>query len=477
MHVLMTMLLAMVSRPYQAVSKPTIQAWARLTRGYWRFRLRRAGLQPMAGGAPTLKERETELAAKRKHLHDIFAEAKTEGSNDLDMEKVKLITGTTAEKAVEIKRLNDELTALGKAWEGERNLVLIQMHNAEEQRKAAEPNNPWQHPGEGHSGEPRVELKSLGQLVIESPAFKDYKGGQGPSAELDIFKDPDGREFKTVMSTGAGFAPESIRTGRVVEEALRPIQLLDLIPAGATNQAAVVYMEETTATNAAVERAESAQGALVSDAESALVFTERSSTVRVISTFLPVTREQLEDEPQVQSLVNSRLTFFIRQRLDYQIMQGDGAGANLTGILNTGSIQTKAKGADPVPDAIYKAMTLIRVTGRARPSGIAMHPNDWQDVRLLRTADGIYIWGSPADPGPERIWGLPVAQSDILTENIGLVGDFRAFCQLLIRSGIEVQISDSHASYFIQRLKAIRADMRAAFIVYRPEAFCTVTGI
>ena len=30
---------------------------------------------------------------------------------------------------------------------------------------------------------------------------------------------------------------------------------------------------------------------------------------------------------------------------------------------------------------------------------------------------------------------------------------------------------------FIKGKKAIRADIRAAFVVYRPAAFCTVTGI
>jgi len=119
----------------------------------------------------------------------------------------------------------------------------------------------------------------------------------------------------------------------------------------------------------------------------------------------------------------------------------------------------------------------VRVTGRAIPSGVVLHPNDWQAIRLLRTADGVYIWGSPSDAAPERIWGLPVAQADVITENTGLVGDFRGYCQLVMRRGIDVQVSNSHASFFIQGVQAIRADLRCAFPVYRPTAFCLVTGI
>ena len=274
------------------------------------------------------------------------------------------------------------------------------------------------------------------------------------------------------MTTAAGWDPEETRTGRVVEFATRPVQVTDLIPQTTTTQSAVKYMEETTFTNAAAETAEA--GAY---GEAALALTERASLVRKITVYLPVTDEQLEDEPQARGYVDNRLMFMVRQRLDGQLLVGNGTPPNLTGILNTAGIQTQAKGTDAVPDAVYKAMTKVRVGGRAMPNATIFHPNDWQDIRLLRTADGIYIWGNPSDAGPERIWGLRVVQSDAITENTGLVGDFANFSELSVRRGVDVQVSNSHADYFINGKLAIRADMRAAFVVYRPAAFATVTGI
>jgi HK97 family phage major capsid protein len=193
--------------------------------------------------------------------------------------------------------------------------------------------------------------------------------------------------------------------------------------------------------------------------------------------WIPVTDEQLEDVAQVRGYINNRLRFMLRQRLDKQIIKNNGSAPNLEGIRQNNSIQSQAKGSDLVADAIYKAMTKVMVTGQAQPNLVIFHPNDWQQVRLLRTSDGIYIWGNPSEAGPERIWGLPVVKAQAIVEGNALVGDFANFVELAEKRGIEVQITDSHASFFIAGKQAIRADMRVALPVYRPAAFCQVTGV
>ena len=231
-------------------------------------------------------------------------------------------------------------------------------------------------------------------------------------------------------------------------------------------------MVESTFTNNAAEAAEAAQYG-----EAALALTETTSTVRKIAVFIPTTDEQLADVGQVSSYLDGRLSFMLQQRLDSQLLTGNGSAPNLRGVLNTSGISTQAKGSDSTPDAIYKAITSVRTTGAADPDTVVMHPNDWQSIRLLQTSDGLYIWGNPADSGPERIWGLPVVQTTAETENTALVGAFRTFSQLFTRQGIQVQVSNSHSDFFIKGKLAIRADMRAALAVYRATAFCTVTGI
>jgi HK97 family phage major capsid protein len=408
---------------------------------------------------PALKEASGKLEAKQKELAGIFAEA----GPTLDMSQVKSLSGDSAAKVAEIRKLNEEIDALGTQVDGLKAVAAA----ADRSRRAGEQAQGEKGAENGAREQIRGEAqrKSLGEHFTASLAYKGRQGSTGPEAHLDI-------ELKTLFETGNGFAPETTRTGRIVEYATRPIQIIDLIPTGTTTQAAVVYMEETTFVNNAAETAEGTQYP-----ESALALTEVSEPVRKIATWIPVTDEQLEDEPQARGYLNNRLPFMIKQRLDSQILVGNGTAPNLRGFLNRTGIQTQAKGADVTLDAIYKAMTKVRVTGRAVPSAIVIHSNDWQEVRLTRTTDGIYIWGSPSDVAAPRIWGLPVVENDVITEGTALVGDFATYSELVTRRGIDVQISNSHADFFINGKQAIRADMRVALAVYRPAAFATVTGI
>jgi HK97 family phage major capsid protein len=176
------------------------------------------------------------------------------------------------------------------------------------------------------------------------------------------------------------------------------------------------------------------------------------------------------------ALVNNRLGFMVRQRLASQILVGDGIAPNLKGLLNTAGINTQAKGADATPDAVYKAMVLCMTVGFAIPDLAVFNALDWQDVKLLRTADGIYIWGSPADANPDRIWGLSVAIEQGLTQNTAVVGAFGVFSELDIKKGLTVETGYNNDDW-TKNLQTVRAEMRAAVVYYRPSAFTQITGV
>ena len=431
----------------------------------------------------TLKELREKVDAKRAQLRELFKATKLDddGKKRYDFETVEAdwfpedvakLKGSDRSFRIceianaatdELDELQDELTVREKADNAGQAL---------EKRDRTPVNSP-PHPSGGKADD-GAQQKGFGELITGHANWEIWqKSGFTPGACPAIeFKKMGLAQLKTLFQTSAGWAPESTRTGRVVDAVTRPLQAIDIMPTGQTGQANVVYMQETTRTHAAAEKAEGA-----AYAESEFAVTEQSSAVRKVTDSVPVTDEQLEDVPMAQSYLEGRLGFGVMQRLDGQVIAGDGIAPNLDGIINVAGIQTQAKGADPVPDAIYKAGTLVRVTGRAIPTHVLLHPNDAQDIRLLRTADGIYIWGNPADTGAARIWGWPIIENESLTENTGLVGSFMPlWIQLVERRGVIIEIGFVNDD-FTKGKKTLRGSGRWALPVYRPAAFCTVTGI
>lgn len=418
------------------------------------------------------KAKRDELIAKQKALHEIFEEA----GSDMDMAKVTKLTGDSKSKAEAIKRMNDEMTDLGKTVELFQSRDDVKAMSELLQRPAGG------FPFPGTNGDPantsKFAGKSLGQLFIESDAFKGYSkvAKRSPASEIDFGADEGAfkaamRGTKAVLSE-TGFAPQAIRTGLILPGALRRPVVADLIPQGTTGMNAVVYMEETTTTNAAAPTAEG-----VAKPESTLVFTEKNSPVRKIATVLPITDELLEDVPAVRSYIEARLLLFLQLTEETQLISGSGVAPALTGMMNVSGINTQAKGSDPTPDAIWKAADLIRTQSFLDPDGVIIHPLDWQDIRLLRTADGIYIFGSPNDAGPERIWGMPVVNTPAATQNTAIVGAFQTATQMFRRNTVSFAIADQHQDFFVLNQLMLRVEERLAFVCYRPKGLATVTGI
>lgn len=406
-----------------------------------------------------IKDVQGKLDAKRKELADIFAEA----GPDYDMEKVKSLSGDSAAKVEEIRKINAEIDDFKSKLDEKLDLRKAAEEAAKKGSVEATVDEP----------EKNAPRKSFGEMFVASDAFKGYKAGQGVGPVATITLPESGRPLATLFETGAGWDPEDTRTGRVELLATRPAPVVaDAFPQTTTGQSTVLYMEETTFTNAAAEKAEG-----VAYPEATLVLTEKSSEVRKVAVFIPVTDEQFEDEPRSRAYINNRLPFMLRQRLDLQLLVGTGTAPDLRGTENVVGIQTQALGTDPIPDAIYKVMRKIRDDGFAEPSVVFIAPSKWETVRLLRTADGIYIWGHPAVPGPDTIWGVPVVQTTAVTSTKAVIGDYRNFSELAVRRGVDVQVSNSHSTFFSEGKLAVRADLRVAAIHYRPKAFGTVTGL
>jgi len=429
-----------------------------------------------------LIETREKLAAKQREMTEIV-KAATTTSGDYDFTQVKGHgfddLADQSARVDHFKALHSEMADLGKQ--------ATSLKEIEDIANSVKQTGDDFDRGDGRKsnsglmlpGTQQAEAKSLGEMFTDGAGYKAWQPGSMniPELEIDLAKHLGGgnaqQGVKTLMTTSAGFAPQNIRTGRVVDFATTPIDFLDVVPMESTDQAAVVYMEETTFTNSAAETAEG--GAY---AAGALAFTQRTQAVQKIAVYLPVTDEQLEDVAQVQSLINNRLTLMVRQRLNLQALKGNGTPPNLQGIQTAANVQTYALAAEPVFDAVIRGMDKVINTGQAMPDAFVPNASDWlTKFRLARTPDGIYILGSPNDPNAANsIWGLRVAPTQQQTAGTSLVGSFAMYSGLAMKRNITLSVGFVNDD-FIHGQVAIRCDVRCSVQTYRPTAFCTVTNL
>lgn len=397
------------------------------------------------------RARGEEVAKLRKQIADVFAAHRAGDGYDMP-----------AEKIAEIRGLNDEVAAKAAAYEALLGLERSAHDNEVALRGLTDLRSPMA-PEPIASAAPARNMREI--LASKAADLRALGAGGSGKVTFDLSE----VEAKTI--TLANIAPQADRQP-IVPSAQFLADVTDLFTPGTTDSDTLDWYEETTFTNAAAETAEATAAP-----ESAINFTLRTGAVREIVTWVPVSRRALSDVAGLASYVEGRLGHMVALRRSSQLLNGNGTPPNLRGILATSGIQTRARGTDPIPDAVYRAIVLARTTGDAEPTGFVVHANDWADVRLLRTIDGLYIWGSPSEVGPDRIWGLATRQSNSIAENTGLVGAFRPFAQVFRREGLTIEVSTEHASMFTERRAAILAYERLALVVYRPAAFVSVTGI
>jgi len=180
----------------------------------------------------------------------------------------------------------------------------------------------------------------------------------------------------------------------------------------------------------------------------------------------------------LRSIIDNELMYGLRLLEDNQILNGDGTGENLLGVLQTPGIQNYAWSSgiagDTQADAIRRAATLSFLA-YYEPSGVVMHPNDWENIELTKDANGQYLIAvSVAMGGEPKVWRMPIIDTPAMAEGTALVGAFGTGAQLYDREQASIRISEQHSDFFVRNAIVVLAEQRLALAVKRPEAFVAV---
>lgn len=335
----------------------------------------------------------------------------------------------------------------------------------------------------------KIVKGSIGKQFVESVEWQGYLKAISPSGAISrgaAIHSPTvpvaglaigGRKElidSDTDSAGALLAPDF--RGLVDRGALfRPFLLSDVVTMLTTDTDTVDYATEDTteSANAAapVAGAQAGDNPYPAKPESRYKLTRTSVPVEEIAHFIPATERALADAGQLRGLIDQFLRDGLTEEWEDQVVNGSGVSPNLKGILNSG-IQTQAFVTD-ILTTTRKAITKVQTPGRTRPSAWLMHPADVETVDLVQSSVGNYFFGGPVGIGVRVLWGVPVVTTEAVPSGTAIVGDFSK-AVWWDRQQASIQATNSHDDWFIRNLVAIRATIRGAFAVLRPNAFVEV---
>ena len=312
-----------------------------------------------------------------------------------------------------------------------------------------------------------TDSKSVGEDLSDSEDFKALQTRGRGIARI-------GRKAVTNITSattgtgGVGVGIQPTRVPGIVADPERQFVIRDLIMPGRTGSNAVEFVQESGFQNmAAIQATEGA-----AKAQSDISFALKTTNVVTIAHWFRASKQVLSDIPLLQSYINGRAIYGLKYKEEEQILAGNGVGGNMLGLIPQASAFNNAlrKAGDTKIDTLRRAILQVRIA-EYRASAIALNPVDWADIELTKDSTGSYIWVNVQEGGAQRLWKLPVVDSNAVPEGEFLVGAMNIAAQIFDREEAAVEVSTEDGDNFRTNMVTIRAEERLAMAVYREESF------
>ena len=319
---------------------------------------------------------------------------------------------------------------------------------------------------EGFDGAKQSQQETAGELLTKSDSFKAMAEGRSKFARVEL-------KAAIVNATGQNqpLVPADRLVG-IINNPNRVLTIRDALPVGRTSSNLIEFTKENVYTNSAGPQYDSPNSENVLKPESAITFTLATAPVVTLAHFIPVSRQVLDDAPQLESYVNSRLIYGLKLEEEDQLLNGTGTAGNIGGILKAGNFTAynRAVTGDSKLDALRRAITQCQLS-EFMADTIVLNPADWEAIELLKATDNQYVWSNPVAMAGPQIWGKRVIPTNSITAGTFLVGAFSMGAQVWDRMDAAVQISYEDGDNFRKNMATLLAEERLALTVYRPAAF------
>lgn len=303
--------------------------------------------------------------------------------------------------------------------------------------------------------------ESWGEQFIKSARYADFAGGQMNKLRVEV--------KNTLTGSDTTVAPD--RKPGIVGGAFLPFSMESLIPSTTTNSNAIEFTKENVFTNSAAEAAEGAQ-----KAESALTWTLVNMPVSTVAHWIKISKQLSADAPALKAYVDTRMRYGVNQKVDTQLVVGDGVAPNISGTYDTGNYTAHGL-ANADLGTTFKKLVLFRkiiatlTAAGFPPDAIVLNPADWAtiEIELFTTAAGQTLYNVNS-AGQAFLFGLPVVQAIGMAADTFQIGRFSEAYMIYNREGVVVEMSDSDSDNFTKNLITIRAERRLALATEKPAA-------
>ena len=268
----------------------------------------------------------------------------------------------------------------------------------------------------------------------------------------------------------SGQIPQADRVPGVVPVPRRRFTLRDVASVGSTSSNLIEWVEQLNRDGSA---AMTAEGSPKSQVDFDLVV--KNASVKKITAYVKVTTEMLDDIARIQSIINTELNYQVMLKEEKQLLNGDGTGQNLNGVINQYAQPLDLTALDNTLDnpnrydALNAALIQIEenMEGMAQPNAIFMRPSDvYVLTNGIKATDNQYVLpnaGISIVDGMPNIMGVPIIKSNSITSGNYLAGDFNWF-NIVDRQNMDIQLG-LDGNDFTNNYVTIRAEKRLATYV------------
>jgi len=310
--------------------------------------------------------------------------------------------------------------------------------------------------------------RTLAEHLHQSAEFKSYLVNNCRGRVILHF---DSKQVANLGYGTPGVLP-TYREPEIVKPPQPKMRVRDLLRRYEVSAGSIEYVKEDVFTNAAAPVAETS-----SKAESDISFVATSVHLVTLAHWITASTQSLEDLPQLQAYVDTRLLEGVLDIEDEQILLGSGTNGHISGLVTQATAVAGTYGAegDNYIDKIGNALTELE-DDKYTPDGIVLNPADWRKMLKTKTDagganTGEYLLGGPASVAEPRLWGVRVVTCSKMPVGNFLVGQFNGSAALFAKGGVMLEASTEHSDFFIRNMVAVRAEERIALAVFRPAAF------